>query len=80
VSIEIIGVVGTQEVSESRGTVDGPPVSADYLARFGQAYEAAGFRGFDPLDDVIDWGKELVPLLREQAGTLVGPGEAALSG
>lgn len=24
-------------------------------------------RGFDPLDDVVDWGRELVPLLREQA-------------
>lgn len=24
-------------------------------------------RGFDPLDDVVDWGRDLVPLLREQA-------------
>jgi alkanesulfonate monooxygenase len=24
-------------------------------------------RGFDPLDDVVDWGSELVPLLRERA-------------
>ena len=24
-------------------------------------------RGFDPLNDVVDWGRELVPLLREQA-------------
>jgi alkanesulfonate monooxygenase len=24
-------------------------------------------RGFDPLDDVIDWGRELVPLLRDGA-------------
>jgi len=24
-------------------------------------------RGFDPLDDVVDWGRELVPVLREQA-------------
>jgi alkanesulfonate monooxygenase len=24
-------------------------------------------RGFDPLDDVVDWGRELVPLLRAQA-------------
>jgi len=37
-------------------------------------------RGFDPLDDVVDWGKELVPLLREQAATTpVGTGAAALS-
>ena len=31
-------------------------------------------RGFDPLDDVIDWGKELVPLLREQAVSRSGSG------
>jgi alkanesulfonate monooxygenase len=42
------------------------------------AYRRAGvdavlIRGFDPLDDVVDWGRELVPLLREQAaGTPVG--------
>ena len=24
-------------------------------------------RGFDPLDDVVEWGRELVPLLREEA-------------
>jgi alkanesulfonate monooxygenase len=28
-------------------------------------------RGFDPLDDVVDCGRELVPLLRQQAGTPV---------
>ena len=26
-------------------------------------------RGFDPLDDVVDWGRGLVPLLREQAAS-----------
>jgi alkanesulfonate monooxygenase len=40
-------------------------------------------RGFDPLDDVVEWGRELVPLLREEAArTPVGaPGaaESALS-
>ena len=40
-------------------------------------------RGFDPLDDVAEWGRELVPLLREEAArTPVGaPGtaESALS-
>ena len=36
-------------------------------------------RGFDPLDDVVEWGRELVPLLREEAArTPVGaPGAAA---
>ena len=35
-------------------------------------------RGFDPLDDVVEWGRELVPLLREEAAqTPVGaPGAA----
>jgi alkanesulfonate monooxygenase len=40
---EIIGMVGTTEVSESRGSFDGPPVDPGYLARFAQAHEAAGF-------------------------------------
>jgi alkanesulfonate monooxygenase len=40
---EIIGMVGTKEVSESRGSFDGPPVDHGYLARFAQAHEAAGF-------------------------------------
>jgi alkanesulfonate monooxygenase len=42
-STEIIGMVGTKEVSESRGSFDGPPVDPGYLARFAQAHEAAGF-------------------------------------
>jgi alkanesulfonate monooxygenase len=42
-SIEIIGMVGTKEVSESRGSLDGPQIDAGYLARFAQAHEAAGF-------------------------------------
>jgi alkanesulfonate monooxygenase len=42
-SIEIIGMVGTKEVSESRGSFDGPQIDADYLARFARAHEAAGF-------------------------------------
>jgi hypothetical protein len=43
VSIEIIGMAGTQEGSESRGAFDGPPVKAGGLTRFAQAHEAAGF-------------------------------------
>lgn len=42
-SIEIIGMVGTKEVSESRGSFDGPVIDRDYLARFAQAHETAGF-------------------------------------
>jgi len=36
-------------------------------------------RGFDPLDDVVHWGSELVPLLRERAAdTPVGGATAGL--
>ncbi|HEX3751442.1 MAG TPA: LLM class flavin-dependent oxidoreductase [Streptosporangiaceae bacterium] len=42
-SIEIIGMVGTQDVSESRGSASGPAVDAGYLTRFARAHEAAGF-------------------------------------
>jgi alkanesulfonate monooxygenase len=42
-SIEIIGMVGTQDVSEAHGSADGPAVDAGYLTRFARAHEAAGF-------------------------------------
>jgi alkanesulfonate monooxygenase len=42
-TIEIIGMVGPKDVSESQGNLDGPPVDPGYLARFAQAHEAAGF-------------------------------------
>jgi alkanesulfonate monooxygenase len=51
------------------------------------AYRAIGIdtfliRGFDPLDDVIDWGRELVPLLRDGAARIpVGqPEPSAVAG
>ncbi len=97
-SIEIIGMVGAKEVSESRGSLDGPQADAGYLARFAQAHENAGLdrmacrrvgvdslpiRGCFPLDDVMDWGRGLVPLRRERtADTPVGgeaPGTEALT-
>jgi alkanesulfonate monooxygenase len=65
----------------STALVGTPRQVADALT----AYRRAGIdtvliRGFDPLDDVVDWGTELVPLLREQAAsTPVGSGAAALS-
>jgi alkanesulfonate monooxygenase len=34
-------------------------------------------RGFDPLDDVVQWGQELVPLLREEAAAAGRPALAA---
>src|ERR1700744_6754953 len=42
-SIEIIGMVATQDGSESRGGPEGPSVDPVYLTRFAQAPEAAGF-------------------------------------
>jgi len=42
-SFELIGMVGTKEVSESRGSFDGPVIDPGYLTRFAQAHEAAGF-------------------------------------
>src|ERR1700753_1334927 len=42
-SIEIIGMVATQDGSESRGAPSGPAVDAGYLTRFARAHEAAGF-------------------------------------
>lgn len=40
---ELIGMVATKEVSESRGSLDGPAIDPGYLTRFAQAHEAAGF-------------------------------------
>jgi alkanesulfonate monooxygenase len=42
-SIEIIGMVGTKEVSETRGSFDGALIDVDYLTRFARAHETAGF-------------------------------------
>jgi alkanesulfonate monooxygenase len=42
--IEILGMVGTKEASETRGSwTEGPVVDTDYLTRFAQAHDAAGF-------------------------------------
>jgi alkanesulfonate monooxygenase len=42
-SLEIIGMVGTREFSETRGSLTGPAIDPDYLRRFARAHEAAGF-------------------------------------
>src|SRR6266851_3267524 len=42
-SIEIIGMVGTKDVSETHGSFDGAPVDTAYLTSFARAHEAAGF-------------------------------------
>jgi alkanesulfonate monooxygenase len=40
--VEIIGMIATQEASEILAP-QGPPIDADFTARFAQAHEAAGF-------------------------------------
>jgi alkanesulfonate monooxygenase len=41
-AVEIIGMIATQEASEIL-PLQGPPIDADFTARFAQAHEAAGF-------------------------------------
>jgi len=41
-ALEIIGMIATQEASEIM-PLQGPPIDADFTARFAQAHEAAGF-------------------------------------
>ena len=38
----------------------------------GRGVDTVLIRGFDPLNDVVDWGRELVPLLRRAGGGLAG--------
>jgi alkanesulfonate monooxygenase len=42
-SVEIIGMVGTREFSETRGALTGPAIDPAYLMRFALAHEDAGF-------------------------------------
>jgi hypothetical protein len=52
----------------STALVGTPQQVADALMAYRRVgVDAVLIRGFDPLGDVVDWGAELVPLLREQA-------------
>ena len=42
-------------------------VAEALLAYRGVGVDTVLIRGFDPLEDVVDWGHELVPLLRAQS-------------
>jgi alkanesulfonate monooxygenase len=70
------GVTGlTGSGGNSSALVGTPAQVAEALL----AYRRVGvdtvlIRGFDPLEDVVDWGHELVPLLRAQGALPVGPG------
>jgi alkanesulfonate monooxygenase len=75
-TVEIIGIVGAKDVPESRGDpggLTGPVGNSSALVgapeQVGRAlmrYREVGvdtvlIRGFDPLGDVVDWGRELIP-------------------
>jgi hypothetical protein len=48
----------------------------DYLTRFTRAHKAL-VRGFDHLEDVADWGRELIPRIRDLAQTIPSGGPGA---
>jgi alkanesulfonate monooxygenase len=60
-----------------------PQVAGALMAYRRVGVDTVLIRGFDPLDDVVEWGRELVPLLREQAARTPvgapGPAQGALS-
>lgn len=52
----------------SSALVGTPRQVAEALMRYRRAgVDTILIRGFDPLDDVVEWGRELVPLIRELA-------------
>ena len=60
----------------STALVGTPAQVAAALAAYRRAgVDAVLIRGFDPLDDVIDWGRELIPLLRQQDPGQQDPGQ-----
>ena len=54
-------------------------VAGSLLAYRRAGVDAVLIRGFDPLEDVVDWGRELVPLLRAQTGIPPGSGTPPIS-
>ena len=87
-SIEIIGMVGTQEVSESRGTFGGPidagfhessSVGSQRLQQQAAERDVHDERLWMGVTKLTGPGGKLVLLLRVQAATPVGSGPTALS-
>jgi hypothetical protein len=89
VSIEIIAMVGTQEVSESRGTFGGPAIDAGFhesssvgsqrLQQQAAERDVHDERLWMGVTKLTGPGGKLVPLLRVQAATPVGSEPTALS-
>lgn len=63
-AIKILGMIG---VAPSAGTavhVIGGGIDSGYLEQFTRCHEQAGF---DPFNDAIEFGRELIPAIREGA-------------
>jgi hypothetical protein len=71
------GVTGLTGPGGNSSALVGTPaqVAGALLAYRRVGVDTVLIRGFDPLDDVVDWGHELVPLLRAQAS--IPPGSQA---
>jgi alkanesulfonate monooxygenase len=69
----------TGSASNSTALVGTPAQVAEALLRYHDiGVDAFLIRGFDPLDDAVDYGRELIPLVRQgaRAGSLQGAGVA----
>jgi alkanesulfonate monooxygenase len=91
-TVEIIGIVEAKHVSESRGDpgrLTGPGGNSSALvgtpeqvARALMRYREVGvdtvlIHGFDPLGDVVGWGRELIPQIHDLAQTIPVGGSGA---
>jgi len=91
-TVEIIGIVEAKDVSESRGDpgrLTGPGGNSSALvgtpeqvARALMRYREVGvdtvlIHGFDPLGDVVGWGRELIPRICDLAETIPVGGSGA---
>jgi alkanesulfonate monooxygenase len=55
----------------SSALVGTPEQVAQALTRYREAgIDTVLIRGFDPLEDVVDWGRELIPRIRDLARTV----------
>lgn len=73
------GVASLTGASRNSSALVGTP---EQVARALMRYREAGvdtvlIRGFDPLEDVVDWGRELIPRIRDLAQTIPVGGSGA---
>jgi hypothetical protein len=77
--LEVLGLISTQYASEIHAAKSSV-IDKSYLAAL--AYYDLGirkflFRGFDPIEDAIDYGRRLLPLLREATAARRAPAQTA---